>query len=330
MVIRMREGKIDFLKGLLTFQMIVAHCLQFYGNLEQEAGATVLSDYINLTTFSGFLFCFGYASYRSYVEGKQEKAGRRLLLNACRLLLAFYASSFFYCIYVERMPLRMDKALELLLFKRLAGWSEFLFSFVLVMLLEIALLPLLRKKSRRILVVLGLVSVVICMLPHREAGPIAGSLVGGMYDPYFPVLPYLLFFFIGVYFAQEKISYRTEVLAVAVLCSGYFVMDWLILKQSLPSRFPLSLAWLLGPMLALYLYYLLAGYLEKRAALGVFAYFRKMGRSSLYYLLLSNLLLFSLKQTSFYKQSLLYACGIFVVILLLIGYTLWISGRQRA
>ena len=44
------------MKGLLTLAMILCHCLQFFG--KEDAGIEkILVNVINLTTFSGFLFC---------------------------------------------------------------------------------------------------------------------------------------------------------------------------------------------------------------------------------------------------------------------------------
>ena len=59
MVKKERNQEIDIMKGLLTLAMILCHCLQFFG--KEDAGIEkILVNVINLTTFSGFLFCFGF------------------------------------------------------------------------------------------------------------------------------------------------------------------------------------------------------------------------------------------------------------------------------
>ena len=56
MVKKERNQEIDIMKGLLTLAMILCHCLQFFG--KEDAGIEkILVNVINLTTFSGFLFC---------------------------------------------------------------------------------------------------------------------------------------------------------------------------------------------------------------------------------------------------------------------------------
>ena len=65
MVKKERNQEIDIMKGLLTLAMILCHCLQFFG--KEDAGIEkILVNVINLTTFSGFLFCFGFVCCLAY------------------------------------------------------------------------------------------------------------------------------------------------------------------------------------------------------------------------------------------------------------------------
>lgn len=142
----MRSHRIDILKGILTLQMVFAHCIQFFGDLGKNQIAYHISEYINLTTFSGFLFCFGYVSDLAYFGKEWRGCAGKILKNALRLLVCFYISSFCFGIFVENIPLDREAVLEIFMLKRLAGYSEFLFSFALIMVLECILFPFFSRK----------------------------------------------------------------------------------------------------------------------------------------------------------------------------------------
>lgn len=316
----MRSHRIDILKGILTLQMIFARCIQFYVDLGKNQTALYISEYINLTTFSGFLFCFGYASGLSYLEKDWPEAARRLFRNALRLLAGFFISSFCYVIFVEKIPLRADLILEILLFKRLAGWSEFLFSFALIMLLESILFPFFTKRYRWGLPIVAVISILTCLLPQREAGSIVGSLIGGTGGAYFPAIPYAIYLLAGIWFAQNQTGFNKSIFILACGCGIWHNIDYIWISGRQPSRFPLSFSFLVGAAFFVYLYYLFAISLEKRADVLLVRYLTDVGKNSLFYLLLSNLIIFSVTATKFYKKEMLYSIGLFFVILLLIRF----------
>lgn len=316
----MHAKRIDIVKGILTLQMVFAHCIQFYADLERNSAARHGSEYINLTTFSGFMFCFGYTSYLAYFRKERREVSRRFLCNGGKLLAAYYLSCFAYVIFVERIPMRADRILELLALKRLAGWSEFLFSFALVMLLELLLFPLFTEKVKWGLPVMAAVSVIFCVLPWREAGSITGSLAGGRGGAYFPVIPYGLYLLAGVWFARKQMVFRKSIFMIAFAGTAWYGVDYIWISGIQPSRFPLSFPYLAGAALFLYLYYLLAVVLERKTDTFPVGYLMDIGKNSLFYLLVSNFIIFSLKASSFYKISLIYSAGLFLVILGAAGY----------
>ncbi len=253
----MRVRRIDILKGILTLQMILAHCIQFYVDLGRNPVALHISDYINLTTFSGFLFCFGYASHLAYFRKEWKETAGRIFKNALRLLAAFYISSFCYVVFVEKIPLRLDLALEILLLKRLAGWSEFLFSFALVMLLAGILFPLHQEKCKWGLPVMAALSILTCLVLQPGTGrfiavdkgsgaSFAGSLAGGIEGAYFPVIPYGIYFLAGIWFARKQAGFRKIIFALACVGTLWHTIDYLWISDGQPSRFPLSFSFLAG------------------------------------------------------------------------------------
>lgn len=164
----MRDKRLDFLKGILTIQMAFAHCFQFFCNLEEEPVWKSVSEWVNLTTFSGFVFAFGYAYYLAYLQKDFTYAVRKGGKNILTLIGAYYLSAFSYAVFIEKMPFRKDSILELLLFRRLAGWSEFLFSFAMLTLVTFILWKPLTCKNSKILLGLGGMALLICILPHGE------------------------------------------------------------------------------------------------------------------------------------------------------------------
>ena len=72
-----RNHSVDFMKGILVILMIAAHVVQFFpcGKI-----ADLFSAYVNLTTFSGFMFTFGFVCYTTYIE-KSEEGGFLPLLS---------------------------------------------------------------------------------------------------------------------------------------------------------------------------------------------------------------------------------------------------------
>ena len=315
--VKIRDRGIDCFKGLLVIQMIFAHCLQFFVDLNSTTLLYNISEFINLTTFSGFIFAFGYSGYSAYIEKPYKIAMVKMVKNIIRLQIAFYISSFAYSIFIEGLPFRLDKIMELLLIKRLAGWSEFLIAFSAVLLLLVIVQPLLKKNDIKLYIILCGVSMVITLLPYREVLPIIGIFLGGYGFAYFPAVPYFLYFIIGVVFSRHRIKLNKIAAILSALGTGIFIISYTLNSYSLPSRFPLSLAWLIGSMGFLYLYYLASIMLCKNSGS---EYLASIGENSLFYLLLSNILIFAVKGSRFYVLGAGYSVIFFVVLMAIIWY----------
>ena len=93
-----RDKSIDILKGFLAISMIIAHIIQFFP-LNQLTN--IISNYINLTAFSGFMFSFGYTSYFTYnKENDKMKYNKKILKNFCKIIIFYLicAISYIYLI----------------------------------------------------------------------------------------------------------------------------------------------------------------------------------------------------------------------------------------
>src|SRR5437868_1945961 len=92
-----RVAAIDYMKSFLIIGMILGHTIQFLNtgsNSMVNSLLTRFSGYINLVTFPGFLFCFGYACYVAYLQKENKEVRLKIFKTAIKILLAYYISAF--------------------------------------------------------------------------------------------------------------------------------------------------------------------------------------------------------------------------------------------
>ncbi len=328
-----RKREIDICKGILTFTMILCHCIQFFG-YEDQGVQMVLVNVINITTFSGFLFCFGYASDLAYYQKEWKASVPRMAKNAVRILLAFYISGLAYMICVEDKIFRQDLIMDILFLKRYPGWSEFLASFTAVLAVGIVLFPVFKKMNGWMMAAAAVLSAAACFLPYgRVHNSWLALLIGSRDFITFPVVQYGVFFAAGIWMCRKKMVWNPWILLGTVLAAIPAAIQ-LAKVGYLPERFPPSVFYIAGGAVFVYLYYLLSCGLErvreKTKGIEVLAgYLERIGKESLLYLLLSNMIIFALKASSFSFRSEMYAYVSFVVILILIGYLRGLCSAQR-
>lgn len=322
----MRNRTIDVNKGILVCLMIYAHCLQFFVDFEIHKGMHMVSETINLIAFSGFVFAFGFTSFYAYLQQDRDVSGKHMLKNVFRLLIAFYISSFSYVVFVEKIPLRMENIMDIFLVKRLAGWSEFLLSFAFIMLFNVFLSQVKDKITNRVLICMLVLCVLSSLLQNGESTPVVGTIWGGRGAPFFPCIPYGFYFFAGIYLAKnQELQWSGKVLSIAVLGTLFYYISWIAGKNQ-PSRFPLSIEHLVGASLFVYALFYVAGRLERLHKKNILCVLlENIGVNSIFYLLFSNLIIFSLTKTAFYKRTPLYCLGLAFVLILMIYYFTWIT-----
>ena len=317
-----RKREIDILKGILTITMILCHSIQFFG-VEKDPVQGLLVNVINLTTFSGFVFCFGYVGEMAYFQKSWQTAAKKMGKNVLRILIAFYLSGIAYVALVEGKIFRMDFIREVLFLQKYPGWSEFLVSFSAMLLIGIVCFPVFKRMNGKILILCALISGGFCFLPYeRITNSWLALLVGSRHFVTFPVLQYSIFFAAGVWFCKNKIRWKWQLLVLCI-CLGIPCFYSYAQTGYLPERFPVSVWYLFGGCLFAYLYYVLACFLEKvRGRIGkkVIGCFERIGAQSLFYLLFSNLMIFALDCSSFSFRSVGYGYTYFIVILLVTGY----------
>ena len=313
----MRYKEIDVLKGLLVVGMVFAHCLQFFIlRSRYDFTAWAISEFIGLVTFSGFMFSFGFVCWHAYIKKPFKDAAKSLTVNIFKILAAFYISSFAFRIFIESMPLNQHRIMEMLFIRRLAGWSEFILSFAGVLLLVLAFHTLMKKAGNKLPYVIGAIALVACLIPFRVSEPLVALFVGQADFPVFAVLPYSLYFAGGILFAQKDLRFNIKCLLISLAGGAYFVIIYIV-SGGMPSRFPLSLAYLVGGMPLVYLYYLLARWLAKFKLSSVL---QTIGANALFYLLLHNIFIFTIRGVPFFRSTMQFTVIIFIIIMCMIYY----------
>lgn len=325
-----RERSIDCFKGILTILMIFAHCIQFFGT-EEDFPQNVILNYINLTTFSGFLFCFGYVSNKAYFEKEFKACFPKILKNALKLLFAFYVSGIAFIALVENKIFRWDFIKEILLLRYIPGWSEFLIAFAVLMVVELVLFRMFQRLKGKLLFAIAGISFLSTFIPYeRITNPLAALLIGTVHYNTFPIVPYLFYFAFGVMVCKwadnPLVETRKNQKLSFVLCTiaSLAAMFFAYLHNGQPMRFPPTWMYVFGGLLFVYSYYLVTKWItdkKKNKVAGIaFEYLCSVGSKSLFYLLVSNLIIFAFAGSAFAYRDIGYAVVFYILLLLLLRY----------
>ena len=312
-----RDLKMDFLKGLLVLGMVGCHVFQFFVPLNLHPVADRLTWYVNAVTFSGFVFTFGYTNTLAYYRKDFSSVWVKMLRNSWRLLLAFYGSGIAFRVFVTNQPMTFKMIKPILLLADMPGWSEFIISFAYFMVIGMVgfgLFQSLLKKPKWLLVISGLL-LMTTFIPYDliTFNPL-GVLIGTRNFAVFPVLQYMPYYLLGMYFSEVNVGmdWKFGLGATLMTLSGFIYMA--MNAWQLPGRFPPTIFWILLPGLPIYLYYCMGILVTDRWEMGHLI--NGFGRYSMYYLLMSNVLIFSLSGTkAFYPLTPMW--GIIVTGLLL-------------
>ncbi|MDR0928347.1 MAG: hypothetical protein LBM74_01375 [Oscillospiraceae bacterium] len=295
-----RNRELDVFKGMLVGLMVYGHVLQFFGDLDMFP---IIWDWVGIFSnvgFPGFVFAFGWAVSLAYLGKPLGRVWPRLLRTALKSLGAFYLSGTAYRVLRENKPFAKDTVRHILLLQDIPGWSEFLLAFALYALLTLVLFKPLTALRRHPLALLGVCALCLggCFLPYEQIhSPYLGLLVGMRDQTLFPVLQYAPYFLLGLYFPVRNRRYTWVWVACAAVSTGSGLLIWLC--GGLWMRYPPSIGWMLLPAGVLVALVACAWGLGQ-IPLGRMARHNPLipvaalGRDSLFYLLGSNLILFTL------------------------------------
>ena len=300
----MRNRSIDVGRGLLVLMMVYGHVLQFFADTQLFPLADTLMNLINLTVFPTFVFYFGMTAAIAYLNKPYRSALRGMAGTMLRTYAAFVLSGVGYRVLRENKPFAAGTVRRVMLLQDIPGWSEFLIAFSLYMLVLIVLFPLIKGASCRpgAALAAGIVCMLCCeLIPYKRiAPPQLALLIGGRDFSYFPVVQYMPYFLSGLVYAQAHRGTRRRILFLATAASVLGLIKYVI-NGRLPSRFPPDWAWIALPALLVALVAALANALcapqggrLHRISAPLCRMLSHLGGKSLYYLLMSNLVLFTM------------------------------------
>lgn len=307
-----KNYSIDFLKGLLVIGMILAHVIQFLG--KWNVFTYEISSFMNCITFSGFFFCFGYVFYVAYLCKTLSVVWKRILITFFKTLIAFYISGICYCVLKRGM--NENWIWKILTLNQIPAYSEFLISFALVSLVGLIFFIPLQKllEYKWITLTLGIILLFTTFIPYPKiTSTQLGLLIGTKKFCAFPVLQYFPLWLAGAYFAKYKIKWNRNIFVITFWCSVTYVISK-HLKSPLLVRFSPSLLWIISPLFFIYCYYLISNVLSKYKYSNTII---KIGQNSLFYLLISNIMIF-LMTMILKRNSLSFTFCLFITLLVLL------------
>ncbi|MDF2980438.1 MAG: hypothetical protein K0Q69_210 [Devosia sp.] len=279
-----RAADLDLLKTLLVVGMVGAHVIQLI-TFRARPEAAIFAEYANLVSFSGFLFAFGIGLGLPKPEGRKRSLWRQLRPSLL-LLLAVYASSFAFALLVDRKKLDTQLILDVVTMQRLFGWSEFLATFFMLSLLTLVARPALLAIGRNpwLLAAATLACLATTFYSTGAIVPLLPTLVSHNGFANFPLLPYLPWFLLGIWYGSHPVRAWHFVPALAM--SGYLYGVTMQTGQ-FPNRFPPTILWIVGPAAILLAYLWLCRFVAARVRLP--DVLLTPGRHVLSFLVLSNI-----------------------------------------
>ena len=308
-----RNAAIDRVKGLLTVGMVYAHTLAILG----LPGADIFSGVvglIDLVAFSGFLFCFGYGCYLAYFRPAHPLPMRRIAATAIKPLVAFLLSGLAYRLFIQHQSLDSAVLFRMITLQEIAPFSEFLLAFSLVLALTaLARQPISRVLARpKLLTTLIMLCLASTLIPFIANAIYVNLFIGLGNATVFPIIPYYPIFLLGMAAARYGIISDRRVLIACIVALGALFAEAAFGGQL--RRFPPSAFWVSGSLAVAYGTVLLA---HTRPFGGITGrLLANIGRNVLFYLLLSNIMLFALR--SLILQPVANAACVPIAVLLLI------------
>lgn len=287
-----RDRTIDLFKVLLVIGMICSHSIGMLG-IQSELSNN-FSTFINLITFSGFLFCFGYVVNIAYLKKEKQEVSKKLIRNFLEILVVFYISAISYEILILK-DYSIGELIKILVLYKLPTLSEFLASFAILNIVTLIFFNQFKYiiHEKKYFIIVLIISLFTTFIPYKivKINEI-GLLIGSTKFYSFPILQYLSYYIIGMYFEENKIKFNFKYFMVSIICSFMFILYVFVYKK-IPLRFPPSMLWILGASMFLYVYYIFSMYVVSKVKISKKIYF--IGENTLYFLLSSNVILFIIK-----------------------------------
>jgi hypothetical protein len=314
-----RSLTIDLTKGLLTVGMVLAHVVQFFGESSNSL-LYAISLWTNLASFSGFLFCFGFAYWTAYLC-KENIPWNNILKTALKCYGAFIISGVAFRTLVESQPITIHLIYKIAVIRDIPGYSEFLLSFTFLTLLSAIFQRFIRlatRGPRQLFIIFFICLIVATLKPSHSISPFLGQIVGAQGFSYFPVVQYLPLFLTGIYLSRHHKLISPKLTILAGFISATFIA--LNMMHIEANRFPPSAIWIVSSFGPVYLYYSLAHQIRARFSRVILGYLNAVGQNVLFYLVLSNLVIFTCSALNLKHGFGLFQCFSFFVTLMAMLY----------
>ena len=255
-----RELKIDLIKAFLVLGMIFSHSLDFFIN--RTYISNIVGNFLNLVSFPGFLFVFGYNSYNAYIKNEKRNINKKIVKKIIKLILCYYISGYIYIFLINENYKYIDY-IKILFFLKPAGYSEFLLTFALIYLLVLLCRKQLRIISEKdiYMIICIIISIVFILIePIKKEIPFSYLFLKTNIMS-FPLLPYFNIFIIGMYFAKNKPIFNSKVCIILYGMLCYYVI---MSSEHLAIRYPVNIAYISGSYVFIYIYYYIFDFIENK------------------------------------------------------------------
>lgn len=298
--------------------MIFDHILLVITIKEQRVPVWELKLIFDLVSYSGFLFCFGYATEIAYFA--EIPNFRKVYLSAFRILVAFYISSVFALLFYTKQYDTAD-FIQILTFSKWMVFCEFIPSFGLALALNALFYKQLNKILERPFwtIAVSMLLLFTTWIPSEIFFSARwGLLVGvpGELAISFPILPYFPIYILGMYIARHHIRPNLYLVGISFLgIISYYVYRHF---YGIPTRFPPTITWILGTIGFVLFWYILSSLVDRFTfAKRIFV---PIGANAIYYLVFSNLLIYSLVGSTHLKLGLNASIGLTLAIVAIIFF----------
>lgn len=307
----------NYIKAILVIGMICGHAIMLLS--ESKTGLFYwFKTYINLVTFSGFVFVF--AQLQDIQEANVHRKVTRELSSILKLLIAFYISGLFYRLLVTHHQLNKDLILNILVLKDIPGYSEFLLAFALFTFIFSMIKRFLSTiwKNNWFFIIILCISIASSLLIKRGSDiSWIGLLIGSHKFGAFPIQQYAFYYSLGILFHRNIITINRLTLLISIICSSSFIIFFLT-KNHIPGRFPPTIFWILGAMFPILIKSVISINISKKQKFQssfISTYLQLVGKNTLFHLLLSNILLFCLSNYLHLSRFSALLFGIFIIMI---------------
>jgi len=291
------DVSIDRVRWFLVLIMIYCHMLQFFGNPDKYPSINTLIDVVNVIVFPTFVFCFGCTSALAYLRKPFRQAAPRLARTTLLIYAAFVLSGIGYHVAREGTPLNAKMVTQVILLQDIPGWSEFLAGFAVIALVVLVLFKPLQWLSTRLAptLIVSAVTLAMCFFPyHVVKSPQLGLFIGTLAFACFPAVQYGAYLLLGIYWqTNRRHGWVLAGIGLAATLAG--VVD--VVLNGLPQRFPPSIFWVLLTGFAPVALSFVTAKVPAQLPLvlrHIDLWARNVGRRSLFFLLASNLTIFTI------------------------------------